>query len=73
METFRQKLASIIGADNVERVCQLIDTDIIGEYESLPIPNFTSPADIERFQELDNDTAVKNALRREQREKLVQK
>lgn len=68
--TFKQKLAAIVGESKVDEICQLIATEIIGKYELAPLPGLASWGNIERWQEQDNDIAVKNALRREQRRKL---
>jgi hypothetical protein len=64
METFRQKLEALgLTAQQINEVRTLINTKIIGNYESIPVPDFATPAD--------NDIAVRNALRREQRKNLV--
>lgn len=70
MDTFKQKLAVIVGENKVDELVNLIATEIIGEYELAPLPGLASWGNIEKWQEQDNDIAVKNALRREQRRKL---
>jgi hypothetical protein len=64
MEIFRQKLEALgLTAQQINEVRTLINTKIIGNYESIPVSDFATPAD--------NDIAVRNALRREQRKNLV--
>jgi hypothetical protein len=69
-ETFKQKLAAIVGEDKVEAVCQLMKAEVIGSCELYLNPDFASPDEIDRWHEKNNDTAARNALRREQWRKL---
>lgn len=67
--TFKQKLAALgLTAEQVEAACQLIDADLIGEYEL--------EGDHQSFETVDDllermdFVATRNGLRKEQRKKL---
>lgn len=71
--SFRQKLKDMgLTSPQVDAVCQLVQTDIIGEYELEGSHNVNSPREIAELVERMEFVAIRNGLKREQRRYLEQ-
>lgn len=71
MKTFRQLLAGLhLTPEQVNAVCFLIETEIIGEYEKTPIPEFSSAREVGEWTEKADIDACRNGLRKEQLAKV---
>ena len=68
---FLERLAELgLSEEQVIAVCQLIDVEIIGDYESSPAPEFAHSDEVGVWIEKSDLEASRNGLRKEQVKKL---